>query len=76
MTEQYGMVEQICYGKEEMLRMIANTLTLYAYHIENNGLLDGKSGVMLFLYRYAAHTDNDNYGNVAGNILDNKPPAF
>lgn len=31
MTEQYGMVEQICYGKEEMLRMIANTLTLYAY---------------------------------------------
>lgn len=64
------MVEQICYGKEEMLRMIANTLTLYAYHIENNGLLDGKSGVMLFLYRYAAHTDNDNYGNVAGNILD------
>lgn len=70
MTELYGRVEQICYGKEEMLRMIANTLTLYAYHIENNGLLDGKSGVMLFLYRYAAHTDNDNYGNVAGNILD------
>lgn len=70
MTEQYDRVEQIIYGKEEMLRMIANTLTLYAYHIENNGLLDGKSGVMLFLYRYAAHTDNDNYGNVAGNILD------
>lgn len=70
MTELYGRVERICYGNEEMLRMIANTLTLYAYHIENNGLLDGKSGVMLFLYRYAAHTDNDNYGNVAGNILD------
>lgn len=70
MTEQYDRVEQICYGKEEMLRMIANTLTLYAYHIENNGLLDGKTGVMLFLYRYATHTDNDNYGNVAGNILD------
>lgn len=31
MTEQYGRVEQICYGKEEMLRMIANTLTLYDY---------------------------------------------
>lgn len=30
MTEQYGMVEQICYGKEEMLRMIANMLTLNA----------------------------------------------
>lgn len=28
MTEQYGMVEQICYGKEEKLRMTANTLTL------------------------------------------------
>lgn len=31
MTEQYGMVEQICYGKEEKLRMTANTLTLYDY---------------------------------------------
>ncbi len=70
MTELYGRVERICYGNEEMLSMIANTVTLYAYHIENNELLDGKSGVMVFRYRYAAHTDNDNYGNVAGNILD------
>lgn len=31
MTEQYDRVEQIIYGKEEMLRMIANTLTLYDY---------------------------------------------
>lgn len=31
MTEQYGMVEQICYGNEEKLRMTANTLTLYDY---------------------------------------------
>lgn len=30
MTEQYGRVEQICYGKEEKLRMTANTLTLNA----------------------------------------------
>lgn len=30
MTEQYDRVEQISYGKEEMLRMIANTLTLNA----------------------------------------------
>lgn len=31
MTEQYGRGEQICYGKEEKLRMTANTLTLYDY---------------------------------------------
>lgn len=31
MTEQYDRVEQMIYGKEEMLRMIANTLTLYDY---------------------------------------------
>lgn len=31
MTELYGRVEQICYGKEEKLRMTANTLTLYDY---------------------------------------------
>lgn len=31
MTEQYGRVEQICYGKEEKLRMTANTITLYDY---------------------------------------------
>lgn len=31
MTELYGRVEQICYGNEEKLRMIANTLTLYDY---------------------------------------------
>ncbi len=30
MTEQYGRVEQICYGNEEKLRMTANTLTLNA----------------------------------------------
>ena len=30
MTELYGRVEQICYGNEEKLRMIANTLTLNA----------------------------------------------
>lgn len=30
MTELYGRVEQICYGNEEMLRMIANPLTLNA----------------------------------------------
>lgn len=70
MTGQCDRTERICYGRDEMLRMIANTLTLYAYHVENDGLLDGKTGVMLFLYRYAAHTDNDVYGKVAGNILD------
>lgn len=63
-------MEKPCYTTDEMLRMIANTLVVYSYHIDNNGLTNGKMGVILFLYRYAAHTGNRHYENFAGELLD------
>lgn len=53
------MSEKNCYTKDEIMLMIANTFVVYVYHIENNGLVDGKTGAMLFLYRYAALSGNE-----------------
>ena len=39
--------------REKILRMIANTSIMYVYHIKENGLLHGKTGVMYYLYLYA-----------------------
>ena len=50
--------------------MIANTFVVYVYHIENNGLVDGKTGAILFLYRYAALSGNEEYEALAGQLLD------
>lgn len=70
-------MEKPCYTTDEMLRMIANTLVVYSYHIDNNGLTNGKMGVILFLYRYAAHTGNGRYlcrGNARKHVCA-QPPA-
>ena len=56
--------------KCKLLQQIANTLVVYAYHIENNGLVNGKTGIMLFLYKYARYTNNEFYEDFAGEILD------
>lgn len=64
MTEQYGMVEQICYDKEEMLRMITNTLTLYAYHIENNALVNIPARINTLAAAGLPMILNNNEGNI------------
>lgn len=64
------MSEKNCYTKDEIMLMIANTFVVYVYHIENNGLVDGKTGAMLFLYRYAALSGNEDYEALAGQLLD------
>lgn len=64
------MSEKNCYTKDEIMLMIANTFVVYVYHIENNGLVDGKTGAMLFLYRYAALSGNEEYEKLAGQLLD------
>lgn len=64
------MSEKNCYTKDEIMLMIANTFVVYVYHIENNGLVDGKTGAMLFLYRYAALSGNEEYEALAGQLLD------
>lgn len=52
------------------LQKIANTLILYSYHVNNIGLLNGKTGIILFFYRYAKYTKNEYYSDFAGNMLD------
>lgn len=55
---------------ERHLQRIANTLVLYSYHVNNNGLLIGKMGIILFLYRYSQFINNKYYSDFAGNMLD------
>lgn len=55
--------------ERELLR-IANTLVLYSNHLNNNGLLTGKMGVVLFLYRYSQFANCEYYNEFAGKMLD------
>lgn len=52
------------------LQRIANTLVLYSYHIQNDGLLNGKTGIILFLYRYAEYSGYKYYREFADKLLD------
>jgi hypothetical protein len=55
--------------KKELQR-IANTLILYSYHINPIGLLNGKMGIVLFLYRYADYSGYVQYREFADKLLD------
>lgn len=55
---------------KEELQKIANTLLLYSYHIESIGLLNGKMGIVLYLYRYARYADCKYYSEFADELLD------
>lgn len=55
---------------KEELQKIANTLLLYSYHIEPIGLLNGKMGIALYLYRYARYADCKYYSEFADDLLD------
>lgn len=56
--------------ENRLLQSIANTLSLYAYHMQEAGLARGKAGVMLFLYAYARHSGQEYYNVFAGEMLD------
>lgn len=56
--------------REKILRMIANTSIMYVYHIKENGLLHGKTGVMYYLYLYAQHSGDEICYDFAGELLD------
>lgn len=56
--------------KHRLLLSIANTLSLYAYHMQDAGLAGGKAGVMLFLYAYARYSGQEYYSDFAGEMLD------
>lgn len=55
---------------DNILNRIANTLMVYAYHLEDNGLMSGKTGVMLSLYLYARHSGSKTVYDFAGDLLD------
>lgn len=55
---------------KKQLQKIANTLVLYSYHISRNGLLDGKMGIILFLYRYSQYVNCKYYSEFADDLLD------
>lgn len=54
-----------------ILRKIANTLYLNIQHISADGLLNGKLGVVLFMYHYALYSKQDHYRNFSDLYIDN-----
>lgn len=52
------------------LRRIADVLLLNGSFTDNPGLLNGKMGIAIFLYRYARSTGNEMYGTYAGELID------
>ena len=55
---------------EKSLLRIANTLVLYSYHVTGNGLLNGRMGIILYLFRYSSYAGNEYYSDFAGDLLD------
>lgn len=53
-----------------ILNQIANTIFINIQHQENSGLLNGKTGTILFLYNYARYTNNEMYSELAGELID------
>lgn len=53
-----------------LLQRIANTLVLYSYHINDNGLFTGRTGIIYYLYNYSYYVGNEYYSDFAGDLLD------
>lgn len=52
------------------LQRIANTLVLYNYHVTDNGLFIGRTGIIRYLYSYSHYVGNEYYSDFAGDLLD------
>ena len=52
------------------LQRIANTVVLYSYHLQNEGLLNGRMGIIFFLYRYADYSGCTYYRDFSDKLLD------
>lgn len=55
---------------DRLLQGIANTLTVYGYHVIDNSLFYGKGGIVMYLYAYAAYSGDEAYEDFAGDMLD------
>ena len=58
---------------EVVLQQIANTIVLNTGTVKNSGLLDGKTGIVLFLFHYAQLTGKKVYRDFATELLDKIP---
>lgn len=57
------------HKKDSILRKIANTLYLNVQKVPDMGLLNGKLGIALFLYRYADYSGEEHYGEFGNEYI-------
>ena len=58
------------YIKHEVLQFIARHLILHGSFVKDVGLLEGKMGVAIFFYHYAAYINKRLYNDFAGELID------
>ncbi len=56
--------------KDLLLQKIANTLLLNIQNIDNQGLFNGKMGIVIFLYHYTQYSGITVYSDVADDLID------
>ncbi len=70
MNNQFGTFKSTVNNKNELLRKIAHHLILNANKVVDIGLLDGKFGIVLFLFQYSRYSNNETYYQFAEQIFD------
>lgn len=56
--------------KDRVLQLIANHLIINSSFLTDLSLFHGKTGIVLFFYKYAQYTRNPVYEEFAGELLD------
>lgn len=55
---------------KKQLQIIANTVYINTQEVDNTGLLNGQTGIVLFLYHYYRYCGNEIYKNMADDLLE------
>lgn len=69
-NNRFHTFNSIHASKSELLQNIAHHLILNCCTVTDIGLLDGKLGIVLFLFHYSRYSKNDVYSLFAEQILD------
>lgn len=64
-----GKFVRIIDDDKAILKTIANCLLLRCYSLQDNGLLKGRMGILIFLFHYARHTNNETIKELADELL-------
>lgn len=70
LNRQSSQFRPLVENKNELLKEIALHLVLHVNQLTGNGLMSGKTGVLLFLYQYSRQADNQTIEWMADRILD------